>query len=99
MTREAGERLRSVAKVLRLWAIGEYEPFIRMTDASLAKIMRALIATDGSLRSAHVEELPGVKNPNMNIVTMQIALPIGAETEFKRISGQTPQVIDIATGN
>ena len=75
----------------KYWDIGE-ENIITLTNARLAKIMKALILCEGKLHSSFCMEkergTTKLRYPERSCaVIVRISLPVGSEEEFEELSG------------
>ena len=71
---------------IEYWDLGCGNKVIRMSDKSLADIMRALITTNGAMLSS-AEQNGHYKTRNLNTVCFRIKLPKGKQVEFERLTG------------
>lgn len=76
----------------KIWELGNKEPFIRMSDKSMAQVTKAVITCEAQIIDTYCGEkrsgLPEFLYSNRNCcVVFLIKLPIGAEEDFERLSG------------
>lgn len=67
------------------WDLGD-ATFIRMSDKSLARVLRAIITLKGAVLDSYISE-GYYKNKNLNTVCFRIRLPKGKKEEFEELSG------------
>lgn len=89
----------------KFWDVGERN-VLRLSAARCQSILFALVACDGKVTSTFSLDVrdgrttpPGMK-PHQCAVLLRISLPVGAEGEFERLSGEKleePKVIHANT--
>lgn len=62
-----------------VWELGADDNFIKFTDKNMAKIMKALVVTEGSFTSSFLD--------SANTVMFKIVLDKNKRTEFEKLSG------------
>ena len=78
-------RAATIAKIkngTKFWDAGEVEPFPSMSNASMARVMEAIIKTGTKLHCSHTLDA----SYSRASVVYRVEIPVGLESTFEQIS-------------